>query len=201
MEYHIFQTFNSFFCKNDQQDSGENLLMNFFLTEPDVLSNSDQQRVQLQRPNLLQNVSYPGQFLQTSAEWITASHCQESGSNISNSCAACRAKRSRPKSHKTKILMAAKMGAGIGWTDGIWHYRLMNAGSSAGTFKVTLRLSLTRLNVSKKLLIEMFEASMCELRAGMESEGDQEAAGQTHCSFYLELNDGKANKIHHLQKV
>lgn len=77
----------------------------------------------------------------------------------------------------------------------------MNAGSSARTSKVTLRLSLTRLNVSKKLLIEMFDALMCELRAGIESEGEQEVAGQTHCSFYLKLKDGKANKINHLQKV
>lgn len=97
----------------------------------------------------------PDGFFSPLRNELQSPYCQESRSNISNSCAACRAKLSPSKSHKTKLLMAAKAavktGAGIGRTDGIWHHRLINAGGPARIFKVTLRLSLTRLNVRETL--------------------------------------------------
>lgn len=58
-----------------------------------------------------------------------------------NSCAACQASLRHQRAIKTELLTAAaaaeKTGVSVGWTDGIWHDRLINAWAPARIFRNT----------------------------------------------------------------
>lgn len=91
-------------------------------------------------------------FFPTPAKWITTptatNQAQASLSQLHN----VSGQLLPSKSHKAELLMAAmvagKAGVSGGWTDGIWHDRLMNVGAPARTFRVTLRFSHTKASTA-----------------------------------------------------